>query len=190
VKRAIRKRAWVYSKTRAEAKDKLDPLLREVAAGVRVSVENWNLETYLWHLLETVVKPNRAAKTYQGYEIAVRLHIAPRIGKMNRCGLAGHRHGVRVSGGTPMEPANLQRARVTLPLSEGVALHLVRGIVGHNRIDVTMAIYVRTSLEEKRKAVPLGRGRNVNNPLTCGDGVARDGVEPSTFRFSGDEGGP
>lgn len=52
-----RKRVWVYGKTRAEAKDKLDRLLREVDAGVRVSVENWNLETYLWHWRETVVKP-------------------------------------------------------------------------------------------------------------------------------------
>jgi integrase len=39
------------------------------------------VEGYLQHWLETVVKPNRAPKTYQGYELAVRRHIAPRIGK-------------------------------------------------------------------------------------------------------------
>lgn len=35
---------------------------------------------YLEYWLETVVKPNRAPKTYQGYELVVRLHIVPRIG--------------------------------------------------------------------------------------------------------------
>ncbi|MFP5346123.1 MAG: tyrosine-type recombinase/integrase [Actinomycetes bacterium] len=76
-----RKRVWVYGRTRAEAKEKQDKLLREADAGVRVSVENWNVQAYLEHWLETVVRPNRAAKTYQGYELAVRRHIAPRIGK-------------------------------------------------------------------------------------------------------------
>ena len=76
-----RKRVWVYGRTRAEAKEKQDKLLREVDAGVRVSVENWNVQAYLEHWLETVVRPNRAPKTYQGYELAVRRHIAPRIGK-------------------------------------------------------------------------------------------------------------
>lgn len=76
-----RKRVWVYGRTRAEAKEKQDKLLREVDAGVRVSVENWNIQAYLEHWLETVVRPNRAPKTHQGYELAVRRHIAPRIGK-------------------------------------------------------------------------------------------------------------
>ncbi|GAB2752703.1 site-specific integrase [Terrabacter koreensis] len=76
-----RKRVWLYAHTRTEAKEKLEKLLREVDAGVRVSVENWNVEGYLQYWLEIVVKPNRAPKTYQGYELAVRRHIAPRLGK-------------------------------------------------------------------------------------------------------------
>lgn len=76
-----RKRVVVYGRTRAEAKAKLTALQHELDAGVRVSVENWNVEQYLTHWLATVVKPARAPKTYQGYELAVRLHIAPRIGK-------------------------------------------------------------------------------------------------------------
>jgi integrase len=76
-----RKRVWVYGRSRTEAKEKQDRLLREVDAGVRASAENWNVEAYLQHWLETVVKPNRAPKTYQGYELAVRRHIAPHIGK-------------------------------------------------------------------------------------------------------------
>jgi integrase len=76
-----RKRVVVYGRTRAEAKGKLTALQRELDAGVRVSVENWTVESYLAHWLDTVVKPARAPKTYQGYELAVRLHIAPQIGK-------------------------------------------------------------------------------------------------------------
>lgn len=76
-----RKRVVVYGRSRAEAREKLTKLRQELDFGVRVPVENWNVETYLRHWLATVVKPNRAPKTYQGYELAVRLHIAPRIGK-------------------------------------------------------------------------------------------------------------
>ena len=75
-----RKRVVVYGHTRAEAREKLASLERDLDRGVRVSVENWNVQGYLKHWLETVVKPGRAPKTYQGYELAVRLHIAPRIG--------------------------------------------------------------------------------------------------------------
>jgi integrase len=78
--------------------------------------------------------------------------------------------------GTPMEPDNLRRswyrirqasglgtARfhdlrhtcVTLLLDLGAPPHVVRDIVGHSDIEVTMTIYAHVSLEEKRKA--LGR---------------------------------
>ncbi|MGL4176368.1 MAG: tyrosine-type recombinase/integrase [Dermatophilaceae bacterium] len=75
-----RKRVWAYGRTRAEAKVKQDKLLREEEAGVRVSVQNWTVKAYLEHWLATVVRPNRAPKTYQGYELAVRRHVVPHIG--------------------------------------------------------------------------------------------------------------
>lgn len=83
-----RKRVYVYGKTRTQAKEKLVALERELDRGVRVSVENWNVQGYLEHWLATVVQPNRAPKTYQGYELAVRLHIVPRIGKKKLRALA------------------------------------------------------------------------------------------------------
>lgn len=75
-----RKRVVVYGRTRAEARKKLADLQKELDSGVLVSVENWTVQAYLEHWLETVVKPNRAPKTYQGYELVVRLHLGPRIG--------------------------------------------------------------------------------------------------------------
>ena len=76
--------------------------------------------------------------------------------------------------GTPMEPDNLRRswyqirraagldtARfhdlrhtcVTLLLDLGAPPHVVREIVGHSEIEVTMTIYAHVSLEEMRKAL-------------------------------------
>lgn len=76
-----RKRVYVYGKTRVEAREKLTALQRELDRGVRVSEENWTVADYLTHWLETVVKPYRAPKTHQGYELVVRRHIIPTLGK-------------------------------------------------------------------------------------------------------------
>jgi integrase len=75
--------------------------------------------------------------------------------------------------GTPIEPENLRRswgeirqgARlgatrfhdlrrtcVTLLLDLGTPPHVVREIVGHSAIEVTVTIYAHVSLDEKRKA--------------------------------------
>jgi integrase len=76
--------------------------------------------------------------------------------------------------GTPMEPDNLRRSWgeirqraglgamrfhdlrhtcVTLLLDLGTPPHVVREIVGHSAIEVTMTIYAHASLDEKRKAL-------------------------------------
>ena len=78
---AGRKRVYVYGKTRREAREKLAALQGELDRGVRVSEENWTIEGYLAHWLETVVRPNRAPKTHQGYELVVRRHIVPVLGR-------------------------------------------------------------------------------------------------------------
>lgn len=76
--------------------------------------------------------------------------------------------------GTPMEPDNLRRSWsqirrtaglgtmrfhdlrhtcVTLLLDLGAPPHVVREVVGHSDIEVTMTIYAHVSLDEKRKAL-------------------------------------
>ena len=85
--------------------------------------------------------------------------------------------------GTPMEPDNLRRSWgtireeaglgetrfhdlrhtcVTLLLDLGIPPHVVREIVGHSDIEVTMTIYAHVSLDEKRKA--LGKLGDVLGP--------------------------
>jgi integrase len=53
---------------------------------------------------------------------------------------------------------DLRHTCVTLLLDLGAPPHVVRKIVGHSDIEVTMTIYAHVSLEEKRKALgKLGR---------------------------------
>ena len=48
---------------------------------------------------------------------------------------------------------DLRHTCVTLLLDLGVPPHVVREIVGHSAIEVTMTIYAHVSLDEKRKAM-------------------------------------
>src|SRR5680860_406084 len=86
--RGGRKRVDVYGKTRTEAREKLTALQRDLDRGVRVPEESWSLQDYLTHWLEQVVKPHRAPKTYQGYELVVRRHVVPTLGKRRLRGLS------------------------------------------------------------------------------------------------------
>jgi integrase len=79
--RSRRKRTHLYGKTRTEVREKMTALQRDMDRGVRMPEEKWSVEDYLGHWLEDVVKPNRAPKTYQGYELVARLHIVPAIGR-------------------------------------------------------------------------------------------------------------
>ena len=64
--------------------------------------------------------------------------------------LVGHPH----SSGPARGPFHdLRHTCVTLLLDLGVPPHVVREIVGHSAIEVTMTIYAHASLEEKRKAL-------------------------------------
>ena len=79
--RGRRKRVHVYGKTRPEVREKMTALQRDMDRGVRMPEERWSVAGYLEHWLEDVVKPNKAPKTHQGYELVVRLHILPVIGR-------------------------------------------------------------------------------------------------------------
>ena len=79
--RGGRKRIAFYGRTRTEVREKLTALLRDVDRGLTVAAENWTVEQYLNHWLSSVVKPNRAPRTYQGYELVVRRHLVPVLGR-------------------------------------------------------------------------------------------------------------
>ncbi|WP_030892474.1 tyrosine-type recombinase/integrase [Streptomyces sp. NRRL S-1868] len=41
----------------------------------------WTIEKWLWHWVENIAKPTVSENTYDGYEVAVRVHLVPGVGK-------------------------------------------------------------------------------------------------------------
>jgi integrase len=76
-----RRRVFVYGRTRAETRDKLDEVLRDAADGIPRARERQTVGEYLDYWLEHVVKPERRASTYAGDEVMVRLHLKPLLGR-------------------------------------------------------------------------------------------------------------
>ena len=62
-------------------------LQREVDQGICVPMSNWTLGEYLEHWLAEVEKPNCAPKTHKRYELVVRRHILPRLGRKKLSGV-------------------------------------------------------------------------------------------------------
>lgn len=85
-----RKRVRVYGSTYSDARKKLTKLIEQADQGVPVASENWTVEKYLDYWLEYVVRAERSAKTYTGYEVVVRRHLVPALGK-RRLGKLGAR---------------------------------------------------------------------------------------------------
>ncbi len=76
-----RKRVYVYGHTREEAHDRLVEEQAKAASGIPVPAQSWKLGPYLDYWLENVVKPTRRPATYALYEINIRLHLRPGLGK-------------------------------------------------------------------------------------------------------------
>jgi integrase len=84
------KRCPVYGNTEAEANAKLVAMQARSHQGIPAEATGWNVERFLNHWLEHVVKPSRKPKTVQGYEVVVRVHLVPALGKkrLNRLTVA------------------------------------------------------------------------------------------------------
>jgi integrase len=76
-----RKRVYVYGRTWEEARDRLAEEQVKAARGIPVPAQSWKLGPYLDYWLEHVVKPTRRPATYALYEINIRVHLRPELGK-------------------------------------------------------------------------------------------------------------
>jgi hypothetical protein len=76
-----RKRIYVYGRTREEARERLLEEQAKVQQGIPVAARSWKLGEYLDYWLENVVKPTKRPATYALYEINVRVHLKPGLGK-------------------------------------------------------------------------------------------------------------
>ena len=75
------KRVYVYGRTYDEAREKLIAEQAKVMAGIPVPAQSWKLGAYLDYWLEHVVKPTRRPATVALYEVNIRLHLKPGLGK-------------------------------------------------------------------------------------------------------------
>ena len=70
----------VYGATETEALGKVAALRMQDGKALDFERQKGTLMAYLSWWLENEVKPNKSAKTYQEYELAVRLYISPFMG--------------------------------------------------------------------------------------------------------------
>jgi integrase len=76
-----RRRVYVYGRTREEAHERLVEEQSKAARGIPVPARSWKLGPYLDYWLEHVIKPTRRPATYALYEMIVRIHLMPALGK-------------------------------------------------------------------------------------------------------------
>jgi integrase len=76
-----RRRRVVYGRTQGEAAKKLVQLQARSDQGIPAEATGWTVERFLTYWLEFIVKPARKPRTYQGYEVVVRVHLAPSLGR-------------------------------------------------------------------------------------------------------------
>jgi integrase len=70
-----------YAKTKAEARQRLREMQRELEAGMQLGKAPVTLAAYLDRWLQSSAKPSVRARTWEGYESIVRVRVAPRIGQ-------------------------------------------------------------------------------------------------------------
>lgn len=75
-----RKRVRIYARTRTEAYQRLAKLTAVASAGLPTPDRQVTLADYLDYWLQQFVKPNLRPKTYEQYELAVRLYLKPGLG--------------------------------------------------------------------------------------------------------------
>jgi integrase len=76
-----RQRRFVYGRTWEECHAKLIEMKAKTAQGVPLAVRSWTVESYLQYWLREVAGPRLRPSTMAGYEIVVRVHVTPAVGK-------------------------------------------------------------------------------------------------------------
>lgn len=75
------KQRSLYGKTRADVSRKMREALRDTEHGIPLADERVTVSQYLSQWLETSVKPAVRPSTYQSYEMHVRVHLSPALGR-------------------------------------------------------------------------------------------------------------
>jgi integrase len=77
-----RRRKYFYGDTRREVQAQLTKALRDQQQGLPVVAERQTVQQFLEQWLRDVVQPNLRPSTYTSYEVLVRVHIVPVLGRI------------------------------------------------------------------------------------------------------------
>jgi integrase len=158
------KRKTIYGKKRDEVADKLARALAERADGIVYDDENLTVGEYLNSWLKGSVRGSVRQSTFDRYEIAVRVHIKPALGrvklkKLSPAHVAGF-YQDRLAAGSA--PASVNKLHVTLrkALDQAVKWHMVpRNVAEAVKALRPAPPEMRTlSAEETRKLIEVARG--------------------------------
>jgi len=158
------KRKAIYGKTRQEVAQKLTKAISERDGGLVFDDENMTLGEYLDSWLNGSVRGSVRQSTFDRYEIAVRVHIKPALGRLKLkiltpAHLAGF-YQDRLSAG--FAPASVNKLHVTLhkALDQAVRWRMIpRNVAAVVKAPRPNPKEMRTlSAEETRKLLEAARG--------------------------------
>jgi integrase len=127
-----RRRKFIYGRTRAAVAEKLRRAQAELDAGMTLADERVRVGPFLDRWLQDVVRPTRSYATWRGYEVNIRLHITPEIGRRTLAKLSPL--DVQAMINTKLEeglaPRTVQYVHATLRAALNAAMRW--GLVGRN----------------------------------------------------------
>ena len=77
-----RKRKLFYGTTAAEVQEKLLAARADFSKGLPVALERQNVAQFLDHWLESTVRPRVRPRSYESFELIVRCHLKPELGRI------------------------------------------------------------------------------------------------------------
>jgi len=117
-----RRRVRVYGRTREDASGKLTELMAQHRRGLPAVINAPTVASYLAYWLPNVAKPRVRPLTYRTYEMFVREHIVPALGKKRLDRLTAR--DVRAFLASRSQVTSRSPGRRTKPLSERTVFHL------------------------------------------------------------------
>lgn len=125
------KRKYFYGETRADVQKALTKALRDKEQGLPAAVERQTVAQFLDRWLEDHAKPKIRPKTYRSYELYIRLHLKPKIGRLQLEKLAPQHVQTMMKELTEEVSANTARYARTI-LRVALAAALKWGLVARN----------------------------------------------------------
>jgi integrase len=145
------KRVSLYAATRQEASRRMVDALKSREQGTLVVVPKMTLHKFLSQWLAQSVRPNVRPWTYKGYEVIVRVHLAPEIGHLSLTDLnAQHVQALmnkKIAGGLSPKTVQYIRGVLRTALNEAIRWELVSRNV---------ASLVRGPRSERKPITPFG----------------------------------